>query len=320
MIHKFLRSPFLIINTMFLLSCSQPNACKGAEEINSSDIIQMLEKGQDINLEKKVIIGNLDFTLVQSITKVHTSLSQAVIKTSVSFADCRFTGKVICLGRVNDITRQTVFMQNAIFNKCEFEDIVDFQSTTVYGNVSFTGSKFHEQTLFNSFYAHSKTSYFGQITADKDFSMQDALFVGSCDFSKSQFNANVSFQGSRFDGAFNFSTVRCASRADFSKVRFNSNCLFNYTEFSGIARFNQLKVLGIADWIQVNFGADALFTNVSFFDLCRFNQVKAKAAFDFSSSLFYKKAPEMDKVELTNQNLYKPGETLQHQTQDLPKF
>jgi hypothetical protein len=318
---QFKFKPFQQITffTLFLLSCTQTIPGKDKEEVKASSVIKMLNKGQEVNFENKTITGDLDFSQVEVKTKIHTTLSQTVIKAAISFTKCQFKGKVICTGVADGITYQSVFMQNLIFNNCEFNSLADFQSVTVFGNVSFAGCQFNELALFNSFYSHAKASYFGQITAEKDFSMQDALFIGSCDFFKGHFKAGINFQGSRFDGLFNFSTVQCDSRADFSKVRFNNNCTFNYTVFTGIARFNQLRSLSIADFIQVQFNSDALFTNTLFYDLCKFNETKVAAGFDFTSAVFYRSAPVLDKIDITDSSLFKAGKVLQQDFFVLPK-
>jgi hypothetical protein len=306
--------------SFFLLSCTQNVPGNGKEEVIASNIIKILNKDQTVHFENNIITGDLDFSQVENKTKVHSTLCQSVIKVAVSFTNCQFKGRVICTGKSDGITYQSVFMQNLIFNNCEFNSIADFQSVTVFGNVSFTGCMFIDLALFNSFYAHAKTTYFGQITAEKDFSLQDALFLGSCDFFKGHFKGVISFQGSRFDGLFNFSAVQCDSRADFSKVRFNNNCNFNYTVFAGIVRFNQMRSLGTTDFIQVQFNKDALFTNALFYDNCKFNEAKVAAGFDFTSTIFYRSAPVLDKIEIADSSLFKAGRVLQQEFFILPKI
>jgi uncharacterized protein YjbI with pentapeptide repeats len=295
-----------LLSALFL-SCTQSVPATDREEIKASSIIKMLNKEKEVNLTNKIIVGDLDFSKVEFNAVVHSSLVQSVIKSPVSFLNCQFTGKVYCTSNVEGITYQSVFLQNLIFNICEFDNVVDFQSSTVFGNVSFAGSQFKEQALFNSFYSHAKASYFGQIVVDKDFSMQDALFLGSCDFFKAHFKSNANFQGSRFDGAFIFNSVQCDLRSDFSKVRFNNNCAFNYTVFTGIARFNQLSVLGLADFLQTKFANDAFFTNCLFYDVCKFNEAKIASAFDFTSTSFYRSAPILDNIEMADQKQFKAG-------------
>lgn len=318
---QFISKPFqeITILTFILLSCTQTVPGKGKDEVNAATIIKMLNKEQEVNFENKIITGDLDFSQVEIKTKIHGTLSQSIIKAAISFTNCHFKGKVICTGKAGGVTYQSVFMLNLIFNNCEFNNMADFQYVTVFGNVSFAGCQFNDLAVFNSFYSHAKASYFGQIKAEKDFSLQDVLFLGSCDFFKGHFKAGISFQSSRFDGLFNFSTVQCDSRADFSKVRFNNNCTFNYTVFAGIVRFNQIRSLGIADFIQVKFNNDALFTNALFYDICKFSESKVAAGFDFTSTVFYKSAPVLDKIEITDSSLFKAGKVLQQDFFVLPK-
>jgi hypothetical protein len=311
---------WLIIQTCLFLSCTQALPGKEKEEIKAASVIKLINQEQEVILENKIIVGDLDFSQVITKTPLHASLSQTLIKKSVSFTNCQFTGKVTCNGKIEEVNSQSVFMQNLIFNSCEFLSATDFQSVTVFGNVSFTGTQFKDLALFNSFYSHAKDSYFGGITAEKDFSMQDALFVGSCNFFKSKFNGNVSFQGSRFDGLLNFSTVQCNQRADFSKVRLNSNCTFNYTVFAGIARFNQLRSLGMADFVQVKFNKDALFANALFYDICKFNESTVSAAFDFTSAVFYYGNPVFEKTAIADPSLFKAGKALEHEVFVLPRL
>jgi hypothetical protein len=312
---KLVNKPILLIFslTFLLLSCSQHLPAKGKEEVKASTIIKMLDKAQNLNFNNKIISGDLDFSQVKTKVVLHYTLSQSVVNASVSFTNCKFTGKVICSGNVDGIGYQTVFMQNLIFNSCEFVGLADFQSVIVHGNVSFAGSRFADVATFNGFYSQAKASYFGQIIVEKDFSMQDALFVGSCDFFKSQFKANLSFQSSRFDGLFNFNNVTCNSRSDFSKVRFNYNSTFNYTVFEGVARFNQLRALGMSDFVQVQFKGDALFTNAIFYDNCKFNETKVFAVFDFSSTIFCSGLPIFEKIEIVDKSLVKYGSCMQQQ-------
>jgi hypothetical protein len=308
------------ILALLFFSCTQNQAGKGQEEVKASDIIKIINEGKDVNLNDAVITGTLDFTQVSNKVILNSGLSQCEIKTSVSFTKCRFSGNVFCSKREKDSGLQSFFAQDLIMNACTFDSVADFQSATIIGNVSFVGSTFKGQALFNNFYAHSKAAFFGQITAEKDFSMQDALFTGSCSFVKAKFKSSVSFQGSRFDGAFVFNTVQCDSRSDFSKVRFNNNCAFNYTTFSGLARFNQLRVLGMSEFLQTNFGNDAIFTNALFFDISKFNEAKIAGVFDFTSSVFYNGAPMMNKIEIAKPDLYKTASILQHEAFVVPKM
>jgi hypothetical protein len=310
---------WIIFAAFVLLSCTQALPGKNKEEIKASSIIKMLNKEQAVNFTNTIITGDLDFSLVKMKAKLHTSLSQSIIKSAISFTNCRFTGKVICTGNSGGVTYQSVFMQNLLFNTCEFMGIADFQSATVLGSVSFAGCKFNGLAQFNSFCAHAKASYFGQIKAEKEFSFQDALFTGSCDFFKSEFKGNVSFQGSRFDGVFNFSSVQCYARADFSKVRFNNNSIFNYTVFTDVVRFNQLRSIGMADFIQVKFNNDAVFTNALFYDRCQFKEARVNAGFDFTSTVFYNNSPVFDNMEIADRSLFKPGSAVKRDFFDLPK-
>lgn len=305
---------------LFFFSCAQNLPGNDMEEIEAVKIIKMLNKDQQIDLTNKVITGDLDFTGVEMKGKLHSTLYQSVIRTAVSFTGCIFTGKVICTGKTDDVEYQVVFMQNLIFNNCEFEGIADFQSATVLGNVSFSGSRFKDIARFNSFYSHARASFFGQITAEKEFSIQDALFLGSCNFFKSHFKGDISFQGSRFDGLFDFSTVQCDSRADFSKVRFNNHCTFNYSVFSGIARFNQIRSLGPADFIKTEFRENAIFTKSLFYDICRFNEAKVAAGLDFTSTVFCSSAPDFDQIEIAEMSLFKRGSVIQQDLFALPRI
>ena len=65
---------------------------------------------------------------------------------------------------------------------------------------------------------------------------------------------------------------------------------------------------------------DAIFTNALFYDICRFNEAKATANFDFSSTLFYRSAPVLDKIEITDPTHFTPGSVLSHDSYITPQF
>jgi hypothetical protein len=302
-----------------LFSCSTHASGIEQTEIKASEIIDLIDKGKHVTLSNKTILDNLDFSQVQNKTAINSGVVQAIVDVSVTFSNCIFIGKVTSNGKYNDANVQTVFRQNLVFNGCDFRDEVDFQSAIVQGVVSFNGSIFNEKTLFNSFYSWAKTTYFGAITAEKEFLMSDALFLGNVDFLKANFKNNAIFQDTRFDGSVLMGNTQFKAKADFSNAQLNSDLLFNYAVFDSVARFNRIKVLGGAMFIQTKFNQNVSFTNASFFSVVKFNETIAKSEFDLSGAVFIL-TPLFNKFEINQPGLFHAGSVISSTSLALPTF
>jgi hypothetical protein len=124
------------------VGCSAKMPDGGPHDVQTTDIIAQLNKGANIDVDSCVVRGDLDFTLIDGVSRIALSMRQAR-DSYIAFTDCVFIGKVTAFGKT--LTGRTVFSRNLSFVRCDFRDEVDFTESVVEGNVFPTGSTFRKK-------------------------------------------------------------------------------------------------------------------------------------------------------------------------------
>jgi uncharacterized protein YjbI with pentapeptide repeats len=215
----------------------------GPHDVQATDIIAQLNKGANIDIDSCVVWGDLDFTLLDGISRIAPSMRQARVDAYITFTDCVFIGKVTAFGKT--LTGGTVFSRNLSFVRCDFRDEVDFTESVIEGNVFLTGSTFRKKASWQGAGFRHRKVYFNETKFESEALFQNAVFAGDVNFMNSVFDSVASFQKARTAGTMMFGNVRFDGYADFSHAK-TGKSIFNY------AVFNHRKDFGDAEGFDYN--------------------------------------------------------------------
>jgi len=265
--------------------------------INASVILKSIDKGKPLIISDKIIVDDLDFTLLEQNHAFSAAQMVTEVQTPVTFVGCIFMGKVTTTAQRNNKVYNATFYRNLTFEACDFRAEADFSNTTVYGPVNFSGAVFRENASFNNLTVMGREAYFTGVQADKRFSMQEASFAGNFDFFKSKMGGKASFQSSVFNGTSRFSASAFQGIADFSLTNFKNDALFTYCNFAGDFRMANTVAFGKTDLISCVFQQQLVITNAEFHSRVNFSKSQASGVFDLSGSLFLAGKPVMDEFK-----------------------
>ncbi len=208
------------------------------KEYESAEIIESINRGEDIYLSKKIIID--DFSLAPSVGEGEISNFPQKILTNIAFIGCEFKGQVKIQ---NVIFEKRISFQGCRFEKDvkfwpfspEFLDEIDLSFAYFQESADFHGVKFQKELkLFNSIF------YKGVEFNQAEFGSIDAKYVTFSDRDNND-NLKIYFHDCRFMGPADFSGSIFKCKADF-----------------GGSQFNETVELGCT------FEKDAIFSNVLF--------------------------------------------------------
>ena len=251
---------------VFILFLTTSYSCSGAEkkEIKASEIIALVKKGKPVHIVDKIITGDVDFTTGCKPYILNANMLQCKIQSNIFFEQCIFTGKVTSNGKHGKTPVQGCFQCNLVFTGCDFRDEADFSGAAVFGMVNFGRSVFRENVNFNHIAVWAKSSFFSEMTAEKEFSMVDASFAGSMSFFDAVFNGNASFQETSVKGKLLFNNSVFDERAGFDMMEVHGNAFFTYARFEKNADFSWSRFLGMVDFSNTSFERPANFEKALF--------------------------------------------------------
>lgn len=309
---------FLIFSALFLTT-----GCHAGEEaavnngMNAAVIIKTLNKGKPVLIKDKIILGDLDFSLISRHEIFSSSIEIARTDLPVTFLNCIFMGRVTTNGQNQNSRVQVRFGSHLTFEACDFRGEADFSNMTVDGMANFTGAIFRERAAFNNVTLNGRQSYFTAFTSEKHFSMQESLVNGGIDFFKAKITGKLSFQGTEFRGIARFHNLDCDGKSDFSLTRFRDDALFTYSTFTGNFLFNDATVYGRLDLNSVEFESSASIEASVFYRNVNFAKTSSKGPFDLSRSVFYYGKPDIEGLQtrssgdiITNETRFSETEIL----------
>lgn len=293
----------LLVIFLILISMSACQASTGSDINNGIDadvIIKTINKGKPVLIQDKIISGDLDFTKIQSVSVFSTSQKIASIDVPVTFLKCIFLGKVITNAQTDKAVVTTHFKDNLTFEGCDFRAVADFSNSEVDGMVNFTAAVFNENAFFNNMNFGGSRNYFTSCRAEKNFSMQEAVIAGSCDFFQAQYKGKLSFQSTCFGGTAQFSNLKSLGKSDFSLTVFRNNVLFTYAEFGNEFRFSDSRCMGNCDLVSVSFAENALICNSLFYGSVNLNNTTPGKNLDLSGTFFAAGKPQADGLRISD--------------------
>ena len=306
----------LLITLLFSTSSfAQPDY---SQEINSSDILEQIENGEDVYISDSLIKGKLDLSsanlseIDESDLKIVRSkiiIEKSLFEEDVDFSNTRFENKINF--------SKSHFKQNAYFRQSKFEEC-DFSEVVFYKNADFRGTGIFrsnfENSIFNgrTFFGDSTLVWtnFHHVIFTNLSSFQDVTFRGPVDFRKSTFSKSTNFQHVDFDDYVDFTDSTFNGSTQFYVINFGSDAVFTNTTFNGLTKFissnfddyvdfTDSTFNGSTQFYSANFGSDADFINTTFLDEVDFSKSVFIGDADFYNATF-KKHADFKRVEFNN--------------------
>lgn len=180
-----------------------------SKTVNASDIIDLIDRGDNVYFENAVIKGVLDFTKIKN-TKRRGIYTEGEVTSTITFRNCLFKSDII--GSYSK--KKTIFKKGVSFAGC-----------VVRGEVDFNKCDFIEYADFSK----------AEFETNVDFS--EIEFGSNADFINVKFKRNANFHESRFENDANFSKSVFSQSADFSWAFFDEKADFSYVRFDGSVEF-----------------------------------------------------------------------------------
>ncbi|OPY46126.1 MAG: hypothetical protein A4E46_01018 [Methanosaeta sp. PtaU1.Bin016] len=224
-------------------------SAKAPSQVPASEIISRMAEGQPVYCEGATIVGDIDLC----------ALPEARAKSVLSLINCT--------------------VADANFNGLTLEKDVIFLGTT-FGNVSFTGTAFHQPAAFDGAkflgFASFVDSQFDKDSSFNDVEFRDvdfnySKFGGYSFFSAALFLGNASFSDVGFLGAADFSSAKFSREANFIRSRFDDGASFSGAFFGGPTKFGLSRFQGLCSFGDVTFAGEANFGLARFSDAAYFS-------------------------------------------------
>lgn len=208
----------------------------GIDRVNADRIIDQINNGKDVYYKDAEIIGDLDLTSIDEITQDNpkkrsrwsTKVYSCHVKTSLSFINCVFQGKVLGYVHYNrkNKTYNAVFYKDVDFQGCEFKDDSAFKYAKFQKKANFKNTKYHKEALFK----YTKFS--------TPVSFSNAGFFGSANFKYTPFPQIVDFDNAVFHRYANFKYTKFPSGVSFKNTKFKRDANFKYVKFKKPVNFD----------------------------------------------------------------------------------
>lgn len=185
-------------------------------EVDASEILAKIEKGEDVEYENVIIKSNLDIISI----KLPLENEKPVVSTEISIKNSRID--------------EFVNFRNAIFKK-----EIDFSGTVFNGHVK---SADFMESIFNGFADFSEAQFSGSVffinAQFNDNSFSSTSFNGYASFSDARFSRYACFEKAQFSNEAVFMGTQFETYANFNKAKFNDDALFDQAGFDNITNFD----------------------------------------------------------------------------------
>ena len=228
---------------------SQASSLKG-REIQASEILEHIGRGEHLYLDSCIVWGDLDFTKLPNRNRIASNLTQVFVESSVTFHDCLFVGEVRMFDSKAGVCVE--FAHNLSFTHCDFRKEADFTEVIVGGHVFFTGSIFHKRASWQGSSFRHKKVYFNEVTFEDEALFQEAIFAGEGNFLHTVFHSSAMFQKIRAGGLLFFGHTQFKGYVDFTYATAPES-QFLYAEFGKRYDFghSQLHPMGLPENITI---------------------------------------------------------------------
>ncbi|MDR0560277.1 MAG: pentapeptide repeat-containing protein [Prevotellaceae bacterium] len=230
---------FILLFSIAATACGTEPQKNTAREVKASEIIAMVDRGENICLDSCIVYGDLDFTAVKKFSKIAPEIGQIYIDCSLTFIRCIFLGKISAYAYNPMVC--TVFGRNLSFIDCDFRNETDFTECTVEGNAFFSGSVFRKKSLWQAAYFKYKVAYFTRTVFEDEAMFQNSVYAGDVHFVHARFEKSAMFQGAVAAGLMMFGAVYFGGYVDFSYARADES-VFKYAEFKDRTDFANARI------------------------------------------------------------------------------
>jgi len=220
---------------MFILmtvACSAQSAVKQSV-VKADEITKSMATGKAVQIRNVVIDGDLDFSKAGNGFPVNSAVLETQIDGNVYFEKCVFKGNV----KAENVR----FNSNLIFLENEFQKEVQFQNSSVFGAVNFSKSVFKGNAVFASMAVWAKNSYFSEVKASGNFSLEASDFHGNLSMMNSEFAGPFSLQETFVLGHLQGSNSKFNGSTDFSLLNVLQRTIFRYAGFKNEPDFSESK-------------------------------------------------------------------------------
>lgn len=226
--------------------------------IQASEILAKIQCGEDVEIDHKIIEGDLDLSQLGETIQVISS--KIIISNS----------EIVGIIKAN----------NKIFSKQ-----LSIRGTNSFKEADFSNAKFNSNADFNSAQFSDKVTFNGvQFSDDANFG--EAKFRGNADFIEAKFSCNTVFSRVKFSGEANFSGANFSGHAFFNETQFCGNSKFNLARFSRIINFDKAQFEGDADFWGANFSSYVIFVGAKFIGIAIFRGTQFRGGAIFSGANF----------------------------------
>jgi uncharacterized protein YjbI with pentapeptide repeats len=285
-----MRIYFVVLLGIIMATCASSNVPK-----NKGSFEELIISGKDVFFKDITFNDDIDFTQFEN-NLISEGVYQVCIKSSVTFQNCTFKGKVISYKKNEDgTTILTSFQSNLSFIGCRFDNEVNFRAASVLGRTDFTNSSFSKTVSFEEC-TFFQNAYFRASNYHEEVRFQNTVFMQKANFLNAEFDVTVSFQHAIFHSEAQFSSVKFIGYADFGLINCYGDFLINYAVFANQAIFNNGFYNSRADFISIDFKQGEM-KNCRFFGVTRFSKSTVKEQFIFDNSFFLLGIPDIDSID-----------------------
>lgn len=231
-----------------LLLLILPFLSQAQSSISATDIIKMINDGQDVMLTNSTITGVLDLTELNNKEELRKSdyiEYKAVVPVKLSFENCVFRQDFLAYKNSGDnwkngTTYTADFDQSVEFLNCTFKGVFaakysDFQETATFegsefrGDANFKYAKFKEFAGFGNVKFNSEATFkYAKFLKDADF--YNNYFDDTADFKYAKFSERATFKRTTFDDFADFKYAEFTKNGVFTESAFNADVSFKYTK------------------------------------------------------------------------------------------
>lgn len=208
-----------------LLFCIQSQA----QTVNAAEIIDKINRGEDVRYENITINGEVDLTDLENRRQMNNGSNwfggdddryESQVEVRVEFINCTFEDDVLAYYNEDDVTYIAHFEKDVIFKGCQFNRKSEFKYSEFPKVAVFAKSSFDEEANFK----------YAEFSEGPDFS--DCEFEEEANFKYAEFRDKPNYASATFDEEANFKYADFPRGVTFEKAIFNGLANFKYSKFS----------------------------------------------------------------------------------------
>jgi hypothetical protein len=248
-----------ILLSIFLIFIFFPTAhATEYREVKAEEILDKMEKGEDVDYDSCIIVGELNASKLKSETisnpfydQLRKGIDEDILNNELGIS------KNYRVVESDIIITNSIFKDNFNFSNVDFNGSVNLYMSNFTGSATFTKTIFEREASFNNVTFNSSANFnfvkFYDVT-----NFQFAKFNKYANFSNAQFKNYVFFM-STFNNLADFESTFFDRDAFFVLTNFNSQADFKYSSFKSNVDFGLSNFNNTADFSKTNFKNDANF-------------------------------------------------------------